>query len=425
MSASVHTHSQTNWAGNVAFRAERVHTPTSVVALQEIVAGSSAVRALGTGHSFSAIADTRGDLVRTAGLPQTIELDRDRRQVKVGGGVRYGELGRELLRAGLALPNTGSLPHISVAGACATGTHGSGLQSRVLAAGVRALTLVTADGELLTVERGMGEEFAGWVLALGRLGIVVDLTVDVVDAFHVAQTVVEELPGEAVASHLGAILTASYSVSVFTDWGTPARTSVWLKERPGPDAGPPAGRPLWGGRLADGPRNPVPGMPAENATPQLGVPGPWNERLPHFRLEFMPSSGDELQSEYLLPVEHAAAAWQALTEVGHLVHPLLQIGEVRTVGADPLWLSQTGGVDSAAFHFTWVNDIAAVRPVVAAVEERLQAFGARPHWGKVFGTSPAGLDAMYPRLGDFRRLVRRVDPDGTFANHEVDAWLGL
>jgi len=161
MSASVHTHSQTNWAGNVAFRAERVHTPTSVAALQEIVAGSSAVRALGTGHSFSAIADTRGDLVRTAGLPQTIEVDRDRRQVKVGGGVRYGELGRELLRAGLALPNTGSLPHISVAGACATGTHGSGLQSRVLAAGVRALTLVTADGELLAVEREMGEEFAG------------------------------------------------------------------------------------------------------------------------------------------------------------------------------------------------------------------------------------------------------------------------
>ena len=423
MTASVHTH--TNWAGNVAFRAERVHTPTSVAALQEIVAGSPAVRALGTGHSFSAIADTRGDLVRTAGLPRSMDVDRDRRQVRVGGGVRYGELGRELVRCGLALPNTGSLPHISVAGACATGTHGSGLESQVLAAGVRAMTLVTADGELVTVERAMGEEFAGWVLALGRLGVVVDLTIDVVDAFHMAQTVVEDLPDDVVGSDLGSILTSAYSVSVFTDWAPSARTSVWLKERVGPGDGRPTGRPLWGGRLADTPRNPVPGMPAENATPQLGVPGPWNERLPHFRLEFMPSSGDEIQSEYLLPVELASAAWQALAEVGHLVHPVLQVGEVRTVGADPLWLSQTGGVDCVAFHFTWVNDITAVRPALTAVEEALEPFGARPHWGKVFGTPPGTLEASYPRLADFRRLVGRVDPDGTFTNHEVDTWLGL
>ena len=415
----------TNWSGNVVFGAARTHRPTSVQELQRVVAGSSAVRALGTGHSFSRVADTPGDLVQTSALPRTIEVDTEARRVLVGGGVRYGELGRALQAHGMALTNTGSLPHISVAGACATGTHGSGLGNRILAASVRAMTLVGPEGDLVRVDESVGEEWKGWVLALGRLGIVIDLTLDVVPTFLVAQTVVEDVDEQDVAGRVEDVLAASYSVSIFTDWGSPAQVSVWVKERLADGQREQVLPELWGGRPADGPRNPVFGMAADNATQQQGVPGPWNERLPHFRLEFTPSNGDEQQSEYLLPVGDASAAWRALGEVRDAVAPALQVSEVRTIGADDHWLSETGGVDAVGFHFTWVNDDARVAPAVAAVEEALRPFDVRPHWGKVFSTSPSGIAAAYPHLDDFRRLVSRVDPGGVFASEVVDTWLGI
>ena len=408
-----------NWAGNVVFSAARAPRPTSVAALQQLVAGAVSVRALGTGHSFNRIADTQGDLVSLDAMRRTIDIDRERRQVQVTGAVRYGELGQELARAGFGLPNTGSLPHISVAGACATGTHGSGVANQTLAASVRSLTLVTAGGDLLTIDRTAGEEFNGWVLALGRLGIVVGLVLDLVPHFRVAQTVVEGVDDATIVDGIEEVLSAAYSVSIFTDWRPTGPNQIWLKERVD-RAGSWAGQPLWGGRAADAPRHPVRGMPPENATTQLGEPGPWNERLPHFRLEFVPSSGDELQSEYLVPMEHARPAWQALSDIRAVLQPVLQICEIRAVAPDPMWLSLTGGAPTAAFHFTWVRDTVAVEAVVGAVEEQLAPFGARPHWGKVFTTPPDVLARLYPRLPDFRRLVTDVDPTGKFGNDLVD-----
>ncbi len=382
------------------------------------------MRALGTGHSFNRIADTTGDLVSLDALPHTIEVDLDRLQVEVGGGVRYGELGHELERRGLALPNTGSLPHISVAGACATGTHGSGVGNQTLGARVRALSLVTASGDVVTLEREAGDEFDGVVLALGRLGVVVSLVLDLVPTFQVAQTVVDDVDDAVLADGLGAILSAAYSVSIFTGWGAEGRNQVWVKERVDrPDAW--QGQTLWGGRAAEVERHPITGMPPGNTTAQLGAPGPWNERLPLFRLEFMPSSGDELQSEYLLPLEHAGSAWHALSDMREFLRPVVQISEIRAVAPDSMWLSMTGGLPSVAFHFTWVPDKMAVAPRVAEVEERLQPFAARPHWGKVFSMTPAALARLYPHLPDFRRLVVDADPTGKFGNDLVDGWIGL
>lgn len=416
---------RTNWAGNVRYGAARVLRPDSVPDLQRIVGRASSVRAVGTGHSFNPIADTRGDLVSLDRVRRSVEVDRTARQARVVGAVRYGELGAELARAGLALPNTGSLPHISVAGACATGTHGSGTTNQTLAAGVCSLTLVGAEGDLVTLDRATaGADFDGCVVALGRLGIVVELVLDVVPTFMVAQTVVEGVDDAAVADDLQGILSAAYSVSVFTDWAGGCCNEVWLKEQVD-RAGAWVGEPLWGGQAAGAPRNPVRGMPAENATAQLGVPGPWNERLPHFRLEFMPSSGEELQSEYFVPLEHAAAAWQALAEIRETVRPVLQICEIRAVAADAMWLSMAGGKSSIAFHFTWRRDPEAVAPVVATIEQRLAPFAARPHWAKVFTTAPEVLDHRYPRMGDFRRRVTEMDPRGKFGNDLVDGWLGL
>jgi xylitol oxidase len=214
-------------------------------------------------------------------------------------------------------------------------------------------------------------------------------------------------------------MSAGYSVSLFTDWRAPRLTQVWIKQLAG---GSPL--PSWfTARPAAAERNPVPGQPPGNCTRQLGVPGPWYARLPHFRPEFMPSTGNELQSEYLLPAGRAVPALHALSRISQDVAPVLQICEVRVIAADELWLSPCYRRDTAAFHFTWAADTAGVLPVVRLVEQRLAPFGPRPHWGKVFTTSPEALRSSYERLPDFLDLIRRYDPSGKFRNDYTGRYL--
>lgn len=423
---AVPTSSGTNWAGNVRFRAARVHLPASVPELQELMADATLVRALGTGHSFNTLADTPGDQVSVAGLPQEIEIDPAAGTVTVAGGMRYGEVVGPLHGQGLALHNLGSLPHISVAGAVATGTHGSGVTLGSLASAVRAVELVTAGGELVRLDRETDvDTFPGAVVALGALGVATRVTLEVQPSYEVAQHVYDDVPFDRLVEHLDEALAAAYSVSVFTDWSEPLRAQVWRKERvPAGEEASEEPPPRWlGGRLADGPRHPLPGMPAGNCTQQLGVRGPWHERLPHFRLGFTPSSGAELQSEYFVARTSGPDALAAVAGLRELVAPVVQTSEIRTVAADDLWLSPAYRRDSLAIHFTWVADTAAVAPVVAAVEAELAPFDARPHWGKVFSTPPEVVAGSYERLGDFAALTARLDPDGKLRNDLLDAYV--
>ncbi|MGW3888235.1 FAD-binding protein [Micromonospora chokoriensis] len=403
-----------NWAGNVRYAARAFHRPTSTDELRRLVAGSTRLRAVGSGHSFNRFGDTDGDLVSLAGLPQTVEVDHERGQVTVSGAMRYGDLARQLHTQGYALANLASLPHISVAGAVATATHGSGQTHGNLASAVAALELVTADGDLLRVDRDT-DRFAGMVVGLGALGLVTRVTLDVVPAFELRQYVRLDLDREALDEALG----SAYSVSVFTDWRTPRLREVWRKQAA--DQPPPPADWL-GTTAADQPRHPVLGMPPENCTPQLGEPGPWHERLPHFKLGFTPSSGDELQSEYHVPRTAAADALAALDDVAHLIAPVLLVCELRTVAADELWLSPNHRRDSFVVHFTWIDDTAAVLPVVAAVEERLAPFAPRPHWGKVFVTDPVELASRYPRYADFAALLTDLDPKNKFQTDELNRY---
>ncbi|MEV4754868.1 FAD-binding protein [Micromonospora sp. NPDC049559] len=443
------TEQLTNWAGNITFRPERLHRPETLDELRALVARSARVRALGTGHSFNTVADTTGALVSTGGLPARIEPHPDGRTVTVAAGVRLGELAARLQAAGYALPNLPSLPHISVAGAVATATHGSGVGNGNLAAGVSALELVTADGDLVVVRRDDGGDFSGTVVALGALGVVTSLTLDVVPAFEVRQYVYDDLPLDRLADGLETVLGAAYSVSLFTDWTADRINQVWLKQRvdgrsaadgagpagaaspadafaagaagPAGAAGTPA--PEWlGAKLATGPRHPIAGMPTTYTTAQQGEPGPWHERLPHFRMEFTPSSGEELQSEYFVAREHALAAIEAVDGMRERIAPVLQISELRTVAADELWLSPSHRRDSLALHFTWLPDPAAVAEVAAEIEERLASYAVRPHWGKVFTVAPDRLAGRYERYGDFVRLLGAWDPAGKFRNAFVDRY---
>ncbi|WP_328615926.1 FAD-binding protein [Amycolatopsis sp. NBC_00355] len=404
---------ESNWAGNHQYAAETVVTPRTRDEVREAVEAASSVKALGSRHCFNDIADAPGGvLLDLSELESAVEIDADAGTVTVGGSARYGDFAQQLHAAGFALANLASLPHITVAGSVATGTHGSGRRRQGLAAAVSALELVTAGGEVRTFSRAADPDvFPGLVVSLGALGVVTRLTLDVVPAFDVRQVVFDGLAWEAAYEHFDEVEDAGYSVSLFTNWTSDVVDQVWVKSRA--DAFTERAG-LFGAVAADVPRHPAhaAGVPAGNVTPQLGVPGPWHQRLPHFALEFTPSVGDELQTEYFVPYRDAAAAMAVVREIGDVLAPVLLVSEIRTVAGDDLWLSPAHGGDRVALHFTWQPRQPEVESVLPLLEERLAPFGARPHWGKLF--RGGDLAAVYPRLADFRSLAGSLDPGGVF-----------
>jgi xylitol oxidase len=412
----------TNWAGTYRYRAETLHRPSSLEQLQDVVAGAASVHVLGSRHSFNAIADATELISLEAlhseeALPAGVVVDHDAQTVSFGAGLKYGELVERLGDEGVALHNLASLPHISVAGAVATATHGSGVRNGNLATAVAAVQLVTSGGELLQFSRG-DADFDGVVVGLGALGAVTRLTLDVEPAFEVRQRVFEGLSFEALCEHFDEIVASGYSVSAFTHWED-AIDQVWVKSRADePDL---VDDDLFGARPATVDRHVIRGLDPTPCTPQLGRPGPWSDRLPHFRMGFTPSAGEELQSEYLLARTHAVEAIEALRSLAEKIRPWLLVCEIRTVAADRLWMSMNHGQDSVAFHFTWKPDQEAVEAVLEDVEGALARFGPRPHWGKVFLEGAADLAPRYERHADFVGLAERLDPRGAFRNEWLDA----
>jgi alditol oxidase len=420
------TSQRVNWAGNITFAAPEFRCPGSLSELRAVVGRGRQVRVLGTGHSFNDMADSPGTQISLADLPAEMEFDSAAALVRVSAGLSYATLAARLDRHGFALRNLASLPHISVAGATATGTHGSGVANQNLSAAVAGLELVTADGDVTELSRS-DASFPGAIVHVGALGVVTRLILEVVPTFEVSQRVYEELPLEVLDDHFAEIMASGYSVSLFTDWRAPRLTQLWIKSlvEANPHAiattsvtpAPPiADEPWFTATPAPAARNPVPGVAADSCTEQLGVPGPWFQRLPHFRPDFTPSAGDELQSEWLLPAEHAVPALHALRQIADRIAAAVRVCEVRRVAADDLWLSMAYRQDSVAFHFTWTPDTAAVLPVVTDIERQLAPFGPRPHWGKIFTTPAAELYDRYERLPDFLELARHYDPAGKFRN---------
>lgn len=413
--------SLSNWAGNYTYNAARLHHPQTLAQMQELVARSPSIKALGTRHSFNGIADTGGDLVSLEHFDQALSLDPQRGTVTVGAGMRYGSLGEYLHREGYALHNLASLPHISIAGACATATHGSGDNNGNLATAVQAIKMVTGDGNVVTLSRENDRErFQGSVVNLGALGIVTELTLTVEPAYQMGQVVYENLPWATLEAHFAEITASAYSISLFTDWQGETISQVWRKTRSvegTPLASDMALEPFFfGATLAPEDRHPITRMSAENCTPQRGIPGPWHERLPHFRMGYTPSAGEELQSEYLVPREHAVAALGAIRRIAGQVVPVLLISEVRTVAEDDLWMSPCYQQPCAGLHFTWKKDWARVQTVLPLIEEALAPFQARPHWGKLFTVSGKRLRALYENLPQFEQLAQQSDPEGKFRN---------
>ena len=409
-----------NWAGNYAYKARGSHEPKDVTDIQEFVRRSEKIKAVGSRHCFNDIADTNGIQISTRLLEPVIEIDETAMTVTISSGLTYGDICPELHARGFALHNLASLPHISVVGACATATHGSGIKNGNLATAVSRIEFVSGTGELVTLDRTeQNDFFFGAVVNLGGFGVITKLTLDIEPAFSVKQDVFQDLPFTRVSEHFDEIMSSGYSVSLFTNWRNKLIDQVWVKRKLADDL-PKSSTSVFGSRPATGDLHPIAGISAENCTEQMGNAGAWFERLPHFKMGFTPSTGEELQTEYFVPLENAADAILAIETKREALSPRLLVSEIRTIAGDQHWLSPCYRRDSAAIHFTWKPNVNEVTKLLPMLEAELAPFGARPHWGKLFATPPKELRHMYPMLPEFVDLLARYDPRGKFRNGFLD-----
>ncbi|MDQ0344192.1 FAD-binding protein [Lederbergia wuyishanensis] len=413
-----------NWAGNFQYSTTNWHEPESVEEVKLLVSRLTKLRVIGTRHSFNSIADSKDNIVSLQKINKVLSIDCDNKTVTVQAGIKYGDLCHALQLHGYSLHNLASLPHISVAGACATATHGSGKGNQNLAAAVRAMEVVTADGSIVTFSREKSEdELHGTIVGLGGLGVVTKLTLDVLPSYQMRQDVYENLPLAQLAHNFDTIFSSAYSVSLFTDWQDEMFNQVWLKSKLTNDPTFELEKEFYGAKAAKENLHPVQGVGAENCTAQLGVPGDWLDRLPHFRMDFTPSKGQELQSEYIFSREHAYEALCAISDIRKQIAPHLLISEVRTIAKDELWMSPCYKQDSVAIHFTWQDKWAEVQQVLPLIEAQLEPFQAKPHWGKLFTTSPAKIQSLYEKMPAFQQLLMKYDPNGKFRNNFLNKYI--
>jgi xylitol oxidase len=411
-----------NWAGNFEYGTDQVYTAGSLEQVRNFIKREKSLKVLGTRHCFNKIADSTHQFLSLKEMDKVVALDTEARTVTVEGGVTYGRLCPYLDSKGWALHNLASLPHISIAGACSTATHGSGEKNGNLATAVSGLEIVNAAGEVVQLSHKKdGETFLGAVVGLGALGATTKVTLNVQPSFMMRQYVYLDLPMSELENNFDAIESAAYSVSLFTDWQKGRINEVWLKSRMDQGKADEAPAEFFGAKRATRNLHPIAELSAENCTEQMGVPGPWCDRLPHFRMGFTPSAGKELQSEYFVPRQHAVEAILAVERLHDQVGPYLLITEIRAIAADELWMSPCYKQPCVTIHFTWKQDWPAVSKLLPVIEKELAPFNPRPHWGKLFTISPAQIHSRYEKLPEFIELSRNFDPHGKFVNEFLNS----
>lgn len=410
-----------NWAGNIEYSTSGISYPRSVEEIVQLVKKHSKVKILGSRHCFNRIADSRDHFISLKEMNKLVSIDTKASTATIEGGMNYGQLCPILNDKGFALHNLASLPHISVAGACSTATHGSGIKNGNLATAVSAIEFVSADGSIINLSKKKdGEKFLAAVVGLGTLGAITKLTLDIQPAFPMRQYVFEKMPVSQLKEHFEEVLSAAYSVSLFTDWQSDSINEVWIKAIENEKSGFSPGKEFFGGKAATKNMHPIAELSAENCTEQMGVAGPWFERLPHFKMGFTPSSGVELQAEYFVPRKYGMDAILAVSKMGKQIGPHLFISEIRTIDQDDLWMSPCYKEPCITIHFTWKQDWPAVSKLLPIIEKELAPYKARPHWGKLFTMPTATLHSHYQKLDEFKKFVSQFDPKGKFRNEFLE-----
>src|SRR6266536_5154380 len=409
-----------NWAGNLEYSTNKIYYPKSVEEVQQLVKKYDRLKVLGTRHCFNNIADSKDNFISLKEMNKVVTLDANARTVTIEGGMKYGELCPWLNDKGFALHNLASLPHISVAGAITTATHGSGVKNGNLSTAVAGLEIVNADGKLVKLSKDDGEKFYAAVVGLGAMGVITKVVLNIQPSFRMKQYVYTQLPLSQIKKHFDEIVSSGYSVSLFTDWQNESINEVWIKARVGDATIAERKKDFFGAMPATKNLHPIIELSAENCTEQMGVPGAWYERLPHFKMGFTPSSGKELQAEYFVPRTNAVDAILAIQRMGKQIGPHLFISEIRTIDSDNLWMSPCYKQPCATIHFTWKQEWDAVSKLLPVIEKELAPFNAKPHWGKLFTMSATKLTSLYEKLPDFKKMVAQYDAHGKFRNEFLE-----
>jgi xylitol oxidase len=409
-----------NWAGNLEYSTNKIDYPKSVEEVQRLVKKYSKVKVLGTRHCFNRIADSKDNFISLKEMNKMISLNTAESTVTVEGGMKYGELCPILNDKGFALHYLASLPHISVAGAISTATHGSGVKNKNLSSAVSGLEFVTANGDVIHLSKKDGEKFNAAVVGLGALGVITKVTLDIQPAYMMRQYVYEQLPLQQLKEHFDEIMSAGYSVSLFTDWQSENINEVWIKSLVSDASNSKTKTEFFGAKPATKNVHPIIELSAENCTEQMGVPGVWYERLPHFKMGFTPSSGKELQAEYFVPHQHAIDAILAVKRMGKEIGPHLFISEIRAIDGDNLWMSPCYKQPSVTIHFTWKQEWDAVINLLPQIEKELAPFNAKPHWGKLFTINASRFKQLYENMQNFKHAIAQYDPGGKFRNEFLE-----
>ena len=409
-----------NWAGNLTFSAREFIEVNSISKLQQVVSSSQAVKVLATGHSFNAIGDTTETLISIKNLSNGIEIDSQNAQALIPAGMAYADAARYLESNGWAFSNMASLGEVTIAGAISTGTHGSGSNNGVLSTSVVGLEIVLGSGELITIDQSNSEEFAGFVVSLGALGVFTKIKMKIIPSFSVKQFVYENIGIQVVAENFDTVFNSAYSVSYFSNWAKNSTGQIWMKFLD--DSSSDNLSDNWlGANQAKAKQHPVKINNPDPCTDQLGISGKWLYRLPHFKLDSSPASGDEVQTEYLVDRKYVNEYIQDLRAIGDEIAPRVYATEIRTIKSDELWLSGAYQRETVGFHFTWKKSDTLV-DFLPRIEEILGKHHGRPHWAKLFSVRSDELSARYPKYSDFEALLKKYDPKQKFRNKFIDQY---
>lgn len=405
-----------NWAGNIKFQDSKTLAPKSISEIQDIVRTNRKVKARGTAHSFNTIADTKYVALLLDQMPKEIIINKEKKSVTVSAALKYGEVAEELHKNGLALHNLASLPHISIAGAIATGTHGSGSNNGNLATAVKSFDVVLADGSFRNINSSDGDLYYGGVIGLGLVGIVVRVELNIQSTFNLGQNVYLGMKRDNFRDNFDAIMSSGYSVSYVTTWQQEMAGEVWVKFLEGTT--PP--EVLFGSHGATEKLHLLKNHSPEPCNDQLGIIGPWHLRLPHFKMEFTPSSGAELQSEFFVNRAQASSALLALEAIADQISIPLMGSEIRTIASDNFWMSPHYKSNDVGIHFTW-KQIPETFEAVKAIETTLKPFQYRPHLGKIYTAAPSYISSVFPKFKNFQELISQIDPNNKFGNEVTDS----
>lgn len=409
-----------NWAKNITFSSQNFVEIENITQLQKIIESSNKLKVVGTGHSFSEIADTTGTLVSLKNLDSEIEIDEISQTVKVAAGTSYANLAKYLEKNGWAVANLASLGEITIAGAIMTGTHGSGSNNKVLSDSVVAIEMILASGDKLVIDRKDFAQFPGFVVSFGALAVFTKLTLKIVKSFSVKQVVYENIPIQSILENFNEIFDTPYSASYFSNWSPKNTGQIWMKFLDN-NKFPELKSNAYGGNLAKSNQHPVKVNQPDNCTEQMGVSGKWLYRLPHFKLDSSPASGDEVQTEYLVDRKHVQSYINELMKIGEDIAARVYATEIRTISSDDLWLSGAYERETVGFHFTWKKS-SEIKEFLPVIENILGKNNGRPHWGKLFSTTKAQLTERYPKYEEFRKLIHEYDSGNKFGNNFIEQY---